>query len=128
MKQVINSSKELYEFYKAWLDFAEGRVSHDEEVDYAKGGFLCGDWGLCGNCDDYATFVLDQDFDHESGDMPLTQEMKFQFDEAGLDIDYPFGSSAYYSYGETNTCHKDPNRLQWVRDRIADYKESRNGH
>lgn len=52
----------------------------------------------------------------------VQREMKQQFIQAGLDPSYPFNIN-YASYvGETVrcACHLNPQRIQWVLDRLAE--------
>ena len=97
-------SKELYEFYKAWLKWAEGG---GKEIDYF------GVWyGLCCSATLYSEPGLD-----------LTDQLKRDFRSQGLSVAYPFGESTYRMYAVSGRMHTDPNRLAWVRERIAVYEK-----
>jgi len=48
--------------------------------------------------------------------MELKREMQDQFEAAGLDRSFPFGTTRYYELRESNTQHLDPERIAWVRE------------
>ena len=50
------------------------------------------------------------------------EEMKLQFTCAGLSSFLPFNNDllCYEDEGKTHSCHTNPGRLQWVKDRIED--------
>lgn len=101
-RQVIKSSRLLYDFYVWWL------VNKDEIE-------MCHKYGLCANLYYYLCLeTYGRLYD------TMREELRNQFSVAGHDTDIPFGISQY-AYGSANdTQHLDPSRIQWVKDRIED--------
>lgn len=97
-------SKELYKFYCEWLEWAEsGGKSHPIFVQWC---------GLCHNLSKYSWF-----------NEKLSQELKKEFKSKHLSTAYPFGKRMYMKQAAEESLHTDPNRLAWVRERIAVYEE-----
>lgn len=50
----------------------------------------------------------------------ISQKMTQQFKDAGLNPYCPFdnGQGAYFDSAQYGTCHKNPKRIQWVRDHV----------
>lgn len=99
-------SKELYTFFKEWLEWAEsGGKEHDVFRNHS---------GLCSNIDWWCS----------------NEELEFVPDEftrllmhSGLDINYPFGEEDYQYRLRNDTQHKCPERLAFVREQIKKYEE-----
>ena len=105
--QHIESSPTLtifYQDYQAWLD--EGAPQDAPFRRYS---------GLCANM--YEVFLS-----NDCSLFGVYRELK-QFREAGLDDTLPFNENDFGSYlaemGE-ETCHLNPARVNWVKQRIAD--------
>lgn len=113
----MKSSPLLEEFYRWWLGDKPSSKQPANNL------------GLCQNLSD---FVWDKlwvsTFSEEEEDAFFKQreavllEMKGQFLEGGLSYLYPFNLSYADYVQETSSacCHKNPNRLQWVLDRIEE--------
>lgn len=99
----IKSSPDLLAFYKAWLAWAEKDAPHLNVFSQSH--------GLCSNLDLFC---------EHSG--PI-DEMNVQFTSAGLDNFHPFGYYDYVHHRICATMHLDPNRLAWVKARIADMED-----
>lgn len=113
---MIRSSKQLYQFYKAYLAWVEAPVMTEE---------FSPRMGLCNNLFDWVTLKRDISF------MPgkLSEELHEQFEVAGLDSLLPFNQVAndaieslnkYLSEAAQEKAHTNAARIQWVRDRIKD--------
>lgn len=63
--------------------------------------------GLCGN--------LSTMFGH-GADVDINTEMMRQFEQAGLDLRYPFGQHEYQHRKDQRSMHECPKRLQWAFD------------
>lgn len=101
---VIKSSPSLHAFYISWLKWAEGSpISIHYDVNA----------GLCKSAQEYACFV---------GVSPalIQRELQLQFVKDKRNHTFPFGRDEYFLRFGALTQHKDPNRLTWVRARIAD--------
>lgn len=97
-------SKELYKFYCAWLAWAEsGGESHPIFMRWC---------GLCHNLSKYSRF-----------NEGLYEELKKEFRSKYLSTSYPFGERMYSKQSVEERLHTDPNRLAWVRERIAVYEK-----
>ncbi len=94
---MTNLSEPLRQFLTDWLAWAEG-----EAVDRKP---FWRWWGLCGNA-----LTLDDDILDDLRDLLLR--------DFGS-TPYPFGSSAYCTARAARTQHLDPNRLAWVRAKLA---------
>lgn len=109
---ISNSTPELLQFYKDWLEAAEAPDADSDEHFIFRNGM-----GLCGNLEMWC----DEHYDEESIVANNAYcRMKEQFEEAGLDSVYPFGERAYDRAAFTDTQHKNEDRQAWVRARIAD--------
>lgn len=109
------SSPLLLEFYKAWME--DHSSMHRENV------------GLCICLMDYLATTMSkkkptqEDIEHFKMVRSKTlEEMKLQFTCAGLSSFLPFNDDllCYEDEGKKHSCHTNPERLQWVKDRIAD--------
>ncbi|ELO6086313.1 hypothetical protein QVK87_001837 [Escherichia coli] len=108
----MKTSKDLMEFYKiylAWID-----------VGAPDGKPFRRDCGLCANLFDYV---------HRGNYNPiittLSDEMHAQFYHKGLNQGLPFNENydAYVLESDTDACHLNVDRINWVRDRIAEEDE-----
>ena len=94
-------SKELYTFFKEWLEWAEGD-GKDHEVfrSYA---------GLCSNLDWWC------------GNSSMAEELyDLLYQTFGL-YAYPFGEDEYSDRRVSETQHLCPKRLAFVREQISKY-------
>lgn len=93
--------------YARWLDEGAPESSCSRSVKVIK--FYRGT-GLCSNLELYAA--------HKAIDAcPLVGYMYRQFEQAGLDMAFPFNQDGY-DYGseaKQRICHLNPERLAWVR-------------
>lgn len=97
-------SKELYTFFKEWLEWAEnGGKGHDTFVNSV---------GLCSNIDWYSNKELEF----------LPHELKRLLAYLDLDVSYPFGEEDYTHRQRNGTQHLCPKRLAFVREQIALYE------
>ena len=109
---IPTSSKLLLSFYKWWLSQDDDNLSDE--------AYCTGYVGLCASLRHYlytVKSITDMLERHA-----ISDEMKYQFDAAGLDNGYPFDmcSSFYDSDAEDNRMRKNPRRRAWVAARIAD--------
>ncbi len=96
-------SDELYTQLKEWL----------EDATSASPSWQVQSTGLCSYMDD----------------IDLVREMKAFWNEQGLDPNFPFpltlvDSAGYFRESNSGTCHLNPRRLAWVRERIAEYEHT----
>ena len=100
MTDIPKSSPELLAFYREWLAWAESGAPDLRPFDR--------DTGLCCNA---------SVFDDEA-----CIDLLIQLSEAFLrSYDHPFGGpEQYYAERNSGTMHLNPERLAWVRARIAD--------
>lgn len=104
-KVFIPSSYGLLQFYKAYLKWATSFIVVDNAVFHRESG-------LCPNL---------RRFENGHTSWRLYREMKNQFSAAGLSSVYPFGYADYNRRSKMlGSHHRQRERLQWVRDRIAD--------
>jgi len=96
----MKQSKELTEFYRAYLAWVEAGAVYS-------GGFSVR-YGLCNNLAKYFHY----------SNYVLCCELADQFEEAGLEHTLPFNGDSHEYFYETNSgaCHLNPKRIQWVRD------------
>ncbi len=87
-------SKELREFLQWWLKEAES-----DNPDYLVTAF-----GLCHNVDVWTD---------------CNEEVCYELNKLLGNMPYPFGSKDYDEHFYTDTMHKCPKRLEWVRDVLA---------
>ncbi|UKM17212.1 hypothetical protein [Escherichia phage SKA64] len=108
----MKTSARLIEFYKiylAWID-----------VGAPDGKPFRRDCGLCANLFDYV---------HRGNYNPiittLSDEMHAQFHYKGLSQALPFNENydAYVLESDAEVCHLNVDRINWVRDRIAEEDE-----
>ena len=92
----MKQSKELKKFYCRYLK----QVKRHRKGKTTKFWFDYTE-GICCNLEWY--------------DFPLVKELKEQFKKAGLEKYYPFGESAYMTYGDKT---KDKNRIRWVKSHL----------
>lgn len=99
-------SKELYTFFKEWLEWAEnGGKEHDVFGNHA---------GLCSNIDWWC--------DHKELEL-VPDELTGLLVYSGLDVNYPFGEYDYHHRLLNDTQHECPMRLAFVREQIKKYVE-----
>lgn len=99
----MKTSKELYTFFKEWLEWAEdGGKEHGVFSAYA---------GLCSNLDWW------------SGDRSMGSELYEVLDFVCGDGFYPFGEDDYSERANDATQHECPRRLAFVREQIKKYEE-----
>lgn len=84
--------KEFYKAYAAWLDAGAPQCFPFKRHD-----------GLCHNLSNWS------DYDEE-----LSEELLDQFDDAGLDWEYPFDDH-WTKYSADDYKHLNPARVSWVR-------------
>lgn len=93
-------SAELTAFYRAYAKWLDDGAPEDKP--FAR----C--FGLCSN-----TFRYSNEVGHR-----IENEMRIQFKNADLPVNYPFNDSSRYYDEEAafNQMHLNPNRIQWVRE------------
>lgn len=99
---MIYQSGDLSAFYLAilnWIETGESVFPFDHRV------------GLCGN-----TYMFVGNGNYCKARM-LIEEMKHQFHQAKLDVNWPFntGEDAVHYKSERNK-YQNPKRLQWIKD------------
>ena len=108
----MKSSDRLLSFYKWW-------AGERDLVKLDPSPFL----GLCGNLLRFGDALSYSDCD----DLLLRtfEEMRQQFDQAGLDYKYPFncGKTGFMEETWINACLTNPSRIQWVQDRINEAED-----
>jgi len=97
-------SKELTDFYRAYLYWVEDGAKENQPFTSAVG--LCNNAAWQGGLGE-----------------GIKEEMRAQFVAHGLDAAYPFGMRAY-DYEYAHRLHAQPERMQWVRDRLAEAEQS----
>ena len=108
----MKTSEELMEFYKKYLTWIENGAPYGKP-------FLP-NCGLCANLFDYV---------HEGNYNPiittLLDEMHAQFYYKGLNPELPFNEDydAYVLESDADACHLNVDRINWVKDRIAEEDE-----
>lgn len=90
------------EFLESWLEFAE--TGKKEE-------WLEPSWGLCSNFMYWLKQFPKKDTHYDLLGLILEEEFPF-------DLAYPFGATAYFSESKSESHHKNPERLAWVRKTI----------
>lgn len=97
-------SKELYTFFKEWLEWA------------AAGGKECGVFykheGLCSSLESWCDYK----------GLACSCELSSLLEYLGLDINYPFGEEDFHRRLWNDTQHKCPKRLAFVREQIKKYE------
>lgn len=88
---------QMRKFLTDWLEWAESG---------APLGVFHSSFGLC-LC---ASFY---------GGIPLQRELRCMLVSDGLDRCFPFGEYEYEYYGDRCEMHLDPQRLDWVRSKVA---------
>lgn len=85
--------KEFYRAYATWLDFGAPNFKPFSRAS-----------GLCTNLYNFSK-------NHD-----VINEMKFQFNAAGLDPNYPFGGEDdYVDRSAARQQHLNPKRIEWVK-------------
>lgn len=99
-------SKELYTFFKEWLEWAEDGGK--------EGGVFYNHAGLCSNLVSWC----------DSKESELAQdELTWLLMHSGLDVNYPFSQEDYLRRLFNDTQHECPMRLAFVREQIKKYEE-----
>lgn len=96
-------SEVLTAFYRAYLDFAEGK----QVIYFTK---------RCGLCHNLSRFLNSTGQKHKYYEIML--EMQYQFVAARLDYNYPFNNGSeddYQKEKEEQNMIANQNRLDWVR-------------
>lgn len=102
----MTQSKELSLFYQAIWNWIQSNFQYNpNEFDTN-----------CGLCSALWDWHIATDMAHELG-MNLKEELKQQFVDAGLDIQYPFDE---HTWDYTSTVNKftNPKRLAWIKDHL----------
>ena len=102
-RQVIKSSRLLYDFYVWWLANKD-KVKRTKVI------------GLCMMAESYLIEV-NAPYGAVS---TVSNELEAQFKRAGKHWLFPFGQQAFSACVSHQSMHLDPNRIQWVKDRIED--------
>ena len=90
----MKTLKEFYQAYAAWLD-----AGAPDFLPFSRAS------GLCNNLHSFTK------------SFNAYREMESQFDDAGLDPDYPFGGEDdYLGRSAERKQHLNPLRIQWVKD------------
>lgn len=96
--------KDFYVAYAAWLDEGAPDTHYFEKR-----------FGLCSNLATWI-YATNAELDYAR----LVNELRKQFEDAGLCCQYPFGSGREYErMYATNTQHLNPARVAWVRKHTA---------
>lgn len=101
-------SKELYTFFKEWLEWAE--AGGDEH------GVFYKHEGLCSSLESWYDYKW----------LACLYELSSLLEYSGLDINYPFGKEDYVRRLRNDTQHECPLRLAFVREQIKKYEEEVN--
>lgn len=104
----MKSSVALLDFYEWWLDQALSPEPVDSVI-------------TCGLCYNLEIYTGDDNYLY----MILFDEMMDQFDDALLEVEYPFNDFYFRGYWVekvAGTQHKNFNRLAWVYDRLEEAK------
>lgn len=101
-------SHKLYDILSAWLEKAESE----------RPGYSVACHGLC--------WWVHQHAPHGSA---YIKELKFHFDDDGLDTTYPFEKGKGYierenAYNTDGECHRNPRRLAWVKKKLKEYEDN----
>lgn len=98
-------SKELYTFFKEWLEWADaGGKEHNVFVT------------ACGLCSNFNEWMLLRGRDG------CGEELEILLDYTFFDTIYPFGKAEYRITALNGTQHKCPKRLAFVREQIKKYE------
>lgn len=109
----MTQSIELTQFYNEWYHWAKGGGVLDYCLSFRNYD------GLCTCLYRWAIYKAGGSRSH-AGDFAerLHEEMKNQFQAAGLSRVFPFGVDAFYDDEDTHTMHLRSERVNWVRDRL----------
>lgn len=109
----IESSKTLLAFYVSYYGWLL-ELPNDDAIKFRL------DCGLCTN------FLRHFKACGGVGWLEAYKELTEQFTMAGLDNEYPFNVDAthYVAEADRMACYRNPARVKWVRDRIADMEEA----
>lgn len=104
----------ILDFLKDWLRWAEnGGIPSKGSCSYYRY------WGLCSNLGVY----LDH---HDDYDDDLYDDVMECFGVEILEsLSFPFGEQDYDLRASNNTQHKCPERLLWVREKIAELEKEK---
>lgn len=108
----MTQSKELGLFYQALWDWIQSNFLNNPNEFEAN----------CGLCSAIWDWHVAKDFTHESG-VSLKEEMKQQFEDAGLDIQYPFDAQSW-DYANTVNKFTNPKRLAWIKNHLPNQGEN----
>lgn len=104
----MNSEKVLLKFLKEWLVWATKGYTHYEFRPYT---------GLCVNLLKYVSSG-----DHPAEVFDLLRNLLWE--EFGEESDYPFGGiDEYFLESSNHLCHKNPQRIEWVKKTIKSLEE-----
>lgn len=109
-------NEHIYAFLVEWLAWAEG---HDSEIEYYMSS------GLCHNFNLYRCFRNLGGHERDRFETLLSVTTRHQMDtDPSYDYLYPFGGFDLYEKEKFEGIqHKNPARLAWVRERIAEWEE-----
>lgn len=103
-------NKKLLNFLKEWLREAEKPEGEKRESWFRE------DSGLCVNANKFDIYCKA----HGLQDSPEVEKIIIkEFSK----ISFPFGRSNYFARQEAKMQHLDPNRLAWVRNKIAELEK-----
>ncbi len=106
-------SDHLKQFLQAWIEWVDAGAPDDEPFERRR--------GLCSSFEDW---LDEHDVDDDSKDDAIrTLTSEFRLD--GLCKVYPFGGSEkFYEDSSGNEMHLNPDRIAWVRSKVAQHTES----
>jgi hypothetical protein len=99
---MFEQSKELTAFYRAYAQWLDRNAPNLQPFRRNE--------GLCRALLTYGTELYPERVFHAD------DEMDRQFEDAGLDVSYPFGKDEYALHRSAATMHLDPKRTAWVRE------------
>ena len=103
----MRQSELLTQFYRAYWDWSQAGQPDDNPQGFQN------DCGLCYNAQLFGGPEV-------AVRRMLVEELTAQFEQAGLDHDYPFDAEgdSYDHCAENRTMHQNPARMQWVQDHM----------
>ena len=108
----MNQSKELSEFYTAIQKWICDNKAYSSTV-------FCSQYGLCVNLREY---LKSTESDHIEHIERISEELKIQFSNAGLNKSYPFNPSGsdFIKERDGTSLYSNPNRLKWVKEHCGE--------